>query len=82
MPFVVEIAKALAGLPAQVRISLRDALQEITEVIAALPPGATGLSILRDEPLRLDLMGWRFWYQVDPEKGAVRVLKARRIRGE
>ena len=58
MPFVVEIARALAGLPAQVRICLRD------------------------EPLRLDLMGWRFWYQVDPEKGAVRVLKARRIHGE
>jgi hypothetical protein len=75
--YTIELAGLPETVPAQVRATLRDSLAEITAVISAMPPGSSILSVFRDDRLHLDLMGWRFYYQVDPERWQLKVIEAR-----
>jgi hypothetical protein len=75
--YTIELADLPESVPAQVRATLRDSLAEITAVIAAMPPGSSVFSVFRDERLHLDLMGWRFYYQVDHERWQLKVIEAR-----
>ncbi len=79
MAYSVELAEALARLPHEVLARLRDSLAEIAATFAALPPGGSEINVVRGERMNLDLMGWRFQYEVDPGHERVRVVEAQRL---
>jgi hypothetical protein len=79
--YTVEVGNAAEGVPEGTRSSLSAALREIAATIAALPHGSAFWQSVRGQRLHLELLGWRFWYVVEPEQRRVSLVQALPIGG-
>ena len=58
---------------------LRARLRELSETLAAVSPASSFWASLTENPLTIDMAGWRFTYTIRRDPGHLEVLAAVRI---
>jgi hypothetical protein len=69
----------VASVPIRVLDRLRARLRAVSETLWAASPGSSFWTSLMDNPLTLDVAGWRFQYTISREPRQIDVLDAMRI---
>jgi hypothetical protein len=73
MQLLVTFADPMLDVPADTRVRLLKALEEVAATLSEIPVSSLAWDSLEVAPLQLDFEGWRFIYTVSREKGHLRV---------
>ncbi len=79
-PLLVVFSDPLADVPADTRVRLLKALEDVAATLSEVPAFSLVWDSLEAAPLQLDFEGWRFIYTVSREKGHLRV-REHKLRG-
>ena len=73
MQLLVVFSDPMADVPADTRMRLLKALEDVAATLSDIPVFSLVWDSLEAAPMQLDFEGWRFIYTVSREKGHLRV---------
>ena len=70
----------LESTPEGARQEIRRTMQQVADAVSTVPPSSPFWSSMKDSQLRMDVMGFRILYRVDPKMREIRVVEMSPLR--